>query len=223
METSCFTTPRMGFYEDLVRGLDDAIKNRFGAKPYRLAKLAGTTATQIDRIVTGERKKNLQSLGRILDVAGLRIVSGNSVPENEYAFIPRALARPAAGGGSLETSGETEGGLAFRREWISRKTRTTPEKLRVMMVNGVSMHPTIDDGDIVLVDESDQGKELVDGRIYVIRKGDDIYVKRHRRGVGELLFLGDNRATDYHDVKVAPGDEDGFAVIGRVLWAGKEL
>ena len=145
------------------------------------------------------------------------------VSDAEYAFVPRALARPAMGGGSLQTSGETEGALAFRREWISRKTRTSPERLRVMLAEGESMHPTIDNNDIVLVDEGGQGKELIEGRVYVIRKGEEIFVKRFRKGVGELLFMGDNRGTEYHDVKVRPGDEDGFAVIGRVLWAGKEL
>lgn len=121
------------------------------------------------------------------------------------------------------TSGETEGALAFRREWISRKTRTSPEKLRVMMVVGESMSPTIGNGDIVLVDEGAQGKELVEGRVYVIRKGEEIYVKRFRKGVGKLMFLGDNRDMDYLDVTVNVGDEDGFKVIGRVLWAGKEF
>jgi len=141
----------------------------------------------------------------------------------EYAFIPRALAKPAAGGGSLETSGETEGCLAFRREWIRHKTSTSPERLRVMTVAGDSMSPTIEDGDIVLVDEGCQGEELQDGRVYVIRKGEEIYVKRYRKGVGCLLFRGDNRDRAYLDVEVKEGDEDGFKVIGRVLWAGKEL
>ncbi len=223
MEHTQFTTRPMGFYEDLVQGLDDAIENRFGNTPYRLAMAAKTTSTQIDRIRTGERQKFLMSIGRILDAAGMKLVPADGVAISEYAFVPRALARPTAGGGSLETSGETEGCLAFRREWLGRKTRTSPDSLRIMIVSGVSMQPTIDNGDIVLVDEGAQGKELIEGRVYVIRKGDDIYVKRYQKGVGELLFRGDNRATDYQDVIVRPGDEDGFAVIGRVLWAGKEL
>jgi hypothetical protein len=223
MEQSRFTTIGMGFYEDLISGLDSVIQKRFGNKPYRLAVAAKTTATHVDRIRNGERQKFLLSVGRILDAAGLRLIEGGSIPEDEYAFIPRALAKPAAGGGSLETSGETEGALAFRREWISRKTRTSPERLRVMVVAGDSMSPTIDDGDIVLVDEGCQGGELKEGRVYVIRKGDEIFVKRFRKGVGCLLFMGDNRGRDYLDVEVKEGDEDGFRVIGRVLWAGKEL
>ena len=83
------------------------------------------------------------------------------------------------------------------------------------------MSPTIDHGDVVLVDE---GKaDLVPDRVYVVRKGEEIYVKRFRKAPDALWFMGDNRARDFEDVKVFPGDENGFAVIGRVLWAGKEL
>jgi len=222
MEQGRFTTIGMGFYDDLIKGLDGVIKKRFENKPYRLAVAAKTTATHVDRIRNGERQKFLLSVGRILDAAGLRLVEGDSIPEDKYAFIPRALAKPAAGGGSLETSGETEGCLAFRREWIKRKTCTSPERLRVMEVHGDSMSPTIDNGDIVLVDEGWQG-ELKEGLVYVVRKGEEIYIKRYHKGVGCLLFMGDNRDKPFLDVKVEPGDEDGFRVIGRVLWAGKEF
>lgn len=216
------TTP-MGFYEELIAGLKHAVIEKFDNKPSRLATLAKSHTSTVTRIIDGERSTWLESMSRIADAAGLVITQKGMANGDEYAFIPRALARPTAGGGSLETSGETEGCLAFRREWLGRKTRTSPERLRVMLVSGVSMHPTIDDGDIVLVDEGSQGKELVEGKVYVIRKAEEIFVKRYRKGVGEDLFLGDNRATDYHDVKVRPGDEDGFEIIGRVLWAGKEL
>ena len=223
MEQSRFRTVGMGFYDDLIKGLDGVIKKRFENKPYRLAVAAKTTATHVDRIRNGERQKFLLSVGRILDAAGLRLIEGDSIPEDEYAFIPRALAKPAAGGGSLETSGETEGALAFRREWIGRKTRTSPERLRVMAVVGDSMSPTIEDGDIILVDEGVKVEELREGRVYVIRKGENIYVKRFRQGIDKYLFMGDNRDRAEKDVIVEMDDCDDFSIIGRALWAGKEL
>lgn len=216
-------TARMGFYEELISGLKRAVVEKFDNKPSRLAGLAKAHTSTVTRIIDGERSTWLESMSRIADAAGLIVSDRGITSGDEYAFIPRAKAKPAAGGGSLETSGETEGALAFRREWLGRRTRTSPEKLRVMIVAGDSMSPTVDDGDIVLVDEGVRKEPLKDGLIYVIRKEDEIFIKRFRKGVGELLFLGDNRARDYQDVKVRPGEEDGFAVIGRVLWAGKEL
>lgn len=159
-----------------------------------------------------------------LHAVGAKVIfPGGEGDFSEYAFIPRALAKPAAGGGSLETSGETEGALAFRREWIGRKTRTSPERLRVMTVVGDSMSPTIEDGDIVLVDEGVKVEELREGRVYVIRKGENIYVKRFRQGIDKYLFMGDNRDRAEKDVIVEMDDCDDFAIIGRALWAGKEL
>lgn len=216
-------TTSMGFYDEFISGIKSVVASKFDNKPARLAKASGAHTSTVTRIIDEERTTWLESLSRIADAAGLSVVERESSKGDEYAFIPRALARPAAGGGSLETSGETEGALAFRREWLGRKTRTSPEKLRVMVVVGDSMSPTIEDGDIVLVDEGVRKEEPRDGRVYVIRKGDEIYIKRFRQGVGELLFMGDNRDRDYQDVKIKPGEEDGFALIGRVLWAGKEF
>jgi len=216
------TVARMGFYDDLKENLSAVLKRRFEDVPYRLAKAAGTTSTQIDRILTGERQKNLKALGRILDAAGMRLVVSQEVSSSpDYAFIRKAEARPAAGGGSLETSGETEGGLAFRLDWLKSRTTSSTDRLRIMLVSGDSMSPTFEDGDAVLVDEGNTA--LAPDRVYVIRKGDDIYVKRFRKTPDAMLFMGDNRARDYEDVRVVQGEEDGFAVIGRVLWAGKEL
>jgi phage repressor protein C with HTH and peptisase S24 domain len=211
----------MGFAEDVMQGLRQAKEKRFGNVERRFALAADYDPTNLGRILKGKKSTWLESFGRLADAAGLRVVSGDEVHAPDYAFIKKALARPAAGGGSLETSGETENGLVFRREWLRSRTTSSLERLRVMTVSGDSMSPTMEDGDVVLIDE---GKtELLEDRVYVVRKGEDIYVKRFRKAPDALLFMGDNRLRDYQDVKVTPGEEDGFAVIGRVLWAGKEL
>jgi len=211
----------MGFTESFLQALRDAKNQRFDGKNKRLADAAEYDPTNLGRLLRGEKTAWLGSLGRLADAAGLIVTTGE-IPD-EYAFIPRALAKPSAGGGSLETTGKTEGCLAFRREWLGYKTRTSAERLRVMTVTGDSMSPTIDDGDIVLVDEGVQGEPLREGKVYVIRKGEAIYIKRFRQGIGKLLFMGDNRDRAEKDVVVDEADGDDFAVIGKALWAGKEL
>lgn len=213
----------MSFTKDLLAAIKKAHQERFGGVDLAMAKAAGCDPTGLGKLLKKTDLPKFQTVGKLAELSGLRLVADDQPREDEYAFIPRALAKPAAGGGSLETSGETEGALAFRREWIRRKTSTSPERLRVMTVVGDSMSPTIEDGDIVLVDEGCQGGKLDEGRVYVVRKGEEIYIKRYHKGVGCLLFMGDNRDKAFLDVKVEPGDDDGFRVIGRVLWAGKEL
>jgi len=211
----------MGFTDDFLQALRTARDSLFDGKNKRLADAADYDPTNLGRLLKGEKTAWLGSLGRLADAAGL-VVARGPVPDT-YAFIPRALAKPSAGGGSLETTGETEGCFAFRREWLGHKTRTSPERLRVMSVDGDSMSPTFEHGDIVLVDEGAKHDPLIEGKVYVIRKGEEIYIKRFRKGIGKLLFMGDNRDRAEKDVIVNGNDGDDFAVIGKVLWAGKEL
>lgn len=140
---------------------------------------------------------------------------------DSFVFVEKALARPSAGGGSLETGGEHDGVYAFRLDWLMRKTTDT-SRLRIMEVMGRSMENTLHNGDMCLVNERD--KELVEDRIYVIRVHDEIYVKRFSRAPGRYLFRGDNRELSYQDIEVDVTDESlNWEVVGRVIWAGKDF
>lgn len=212
----------MGAYEDILSGLERATVA--AGNTSRLAEVLGEAPSLLTRWFKRERVPKLDKLAPVLDALGARVIFPGQqevAPVSDYVFIQKALARPAAGGGSLETSGETEGGLVFKNTWLLSRTRSAPGKLRIMEVEGVSMAPTIDHGDVILMDQGNI--TLIPDRVYVIRKGTEIYVKRYRKAPEALLFMGDNRARDYEDVRVSIGEEDDFAVIGRVLWAGKEL
>ncbi|GFM36625.1 LexA family transcriptional regulator [Desulfovibrio psychrotolerans] len=139
----------------------------------------------------------------------------------DFVLVEKARARPSAGGGSLETSGEREGAYAFRLDWVMQKTTDTT-RLKIMEVMGRSMENTLHNGDMCLVNERD--RELVEDRIYVIRVHDEIYVKRFSRAPGRYLFRGDNRELAYQDIEVDVTDESlSWEIIGRVIWAGKEF
>lgn len=193
----------------------------------QLGNVLGVNKSTVKRWLDGDRggeKTPAPDLFRYMDALGVlpgEVFSDPLPSSGEYAFIRRATARPAAGGGSLETSGETEGGLVFKLSWLKTRTTSSPDRLRIMPVKGASMSPTFEDGDVVLVDEGNT--TLTPDRVYVIRKGDEIYVKRFRKTPDAMLFMGDNRERSYEDVRVLPDEDDGFSVIGRVLWAGKEM
>lgn len=218
----CSITP-MSLSKDLLAAIKRAHREKFGSVNSRLAKAADCDNTGLGRLLAKNDLPKMETLNKLAAIAGVRVVPEEEAKGPDYAFVPRALARPAAGGGSLETTGETEGALAFRRAWLERKTPTCPERLRAMEVVDDCMEPTIHPGDIVLVDEGDAGKELREDRVYVIRRDDEIFVKRFKKATDMLIFAGDNKAREYKNVTVLPGDGDRFAVIGRVLWAGKEF
>lgn len=140
---------------------------------------------------------------------------------DDFIFVPKAQAKPSAGGGSLETSAEPEGNYAFRLDWILKRTPDT-SNLCMMEVAGRSMEQTLHNGDLVLINGSDQ--ELVEDRVYVVRLHDEIYVKRFSRTPGRYLFRGDNRELDYQDIEIDTNDEAlNWEILGRVIWAGKEF
>lgn len=209
------------------------IKDRFealaakmgkGGKPMTnkdLARYLGVSATTVHRIRHGEWTQP-EEIQRVLSHVGGKIIFDETATP-AYTFIRRVNARPAAGGGSLENTGEEEDLLAFRKKWLQSRTCSSQDKLSVMTVSGDSMAPTLFNGDIVLVDEGEAGKALKDGNIYVVRQGEEIFVKRFRRGVGKLLFLGDNPEMKYLDFEVSEANMDGFEVFGRVFWVGREL
>ena len=194
-----------------------------GSKPMtnkKLAEFLEVSPTTAHRIRKGDWPLPGEVADVLAKIGGKIVFDETSGPE--YAFLQLCEAKPSAGPCSLETSSEAEKTLAFRRDWLSSKTITSDEKLCLMRVKGDSMLPTIADGDTILVDAGDICA-LREGRVYVVRKGESIYVKRFRQGVDKYLFMGDNRDMDYQDLAVDMRHMDGFAVIGRVIWVGREL
>ena len=141
--------------------------------------------------------------------------------QDEFLFVDKAEARPSAGGGSLATSASSDGQYAFRLDWVLHKTQDV-NSLKIMEVMGRSMESTLHNGDLCLVNQAD--KNLIEDRVYVVRLDDEIYVKRFSRVPGKYLFRGDNKEFAYQDIEIDPRDESrSWEVIGRVIWAGKEL
>lgn len=212
----------MGFYNDLVNGLNSLIgKGEKFENPTQMARACGVAPNQVIRYIKMERKKHLQALAKVLDGVGARLIFPNSCDSTEgFQHIPKVLARPSGGGGSLETNGSVDNTYAFRLEWLNRKGN--PKTMKLMAVTGESMAPRIEDGDLVLVDESQT--TLYDGRIYVIRIDQEIVVKRIAKEPGKILLVSDNPNAEPRRIVLDLNDESlNWEPIGRVLYVSKDL
>lgn len=138
--------------------------------------------------------------------------------KQEYAYIPRIDARLGAGNVYEMVTEDVKGLYAFRRDWLAKKGSI--RNLRLVNVYGDSMSPTLEDGDIVLVDLS--RKEIIPGAIYAVRLGSGLLVKRLHPSLpkGKVRVISDNPA--YGPMEVDLSDPD-FEVVGKVLWAGRDL
>lgn len=130
---------------------------------------------------------------------------------NGYTLVKRKIINLSAGGGSVIFEEEDAPPLAFRTEWLY-KERLDPDKLVVAYATGDSMEPRIHDGDMLLIDTA--RRVPVDGKIYAIRIGEELRVKRIYRRTVSVLLHSDNPA--YPDEELSLQQAEGLHVIGRV-------
>ena len=141
--------------------------------------------------------------------------------DSDYVLLPLYNVQGGAGEGRLINTEEVEDLLAFKQDWISRELRSSPDNLSLIYVQGESMVPTLNPGDVILI-ERNHSPNISDG-IHVIRMGEALLVKRLQfLPEGELNVSSDNPS--YHPFRVRLREEmDDFGIIGRVLWAGRRF
>jgi phage repressor protein C with HTH and peptisase S24 domain len=137
---------------------------------------------------------------------------------SDHVEVPVWDARAGAGGGSInDAPGGPKGSILFRERSLSKKS-IRASFCHVCYVHGDSMVPRLRDGDAVLFDVSD--KAVKPGKVYVIRRGDETFVKRLFPEGGRIRVSSDNKADpQWADWFVEAGDPE-FEVIGRVRWVG---
>jgi len=141
-------------------------------------------------------------------------------PGEAYAFVAWGGELPRLGPGGIlpvEEEGE-ERGHAFRRDWLARVARGTPEDLVLLAVSGEAMAPTLRDGDLALVDQSQ--REPVMGRIHALAVDARILLRRLDARPGKLVIVSDNR--DYPALELSPAEARSVRILGRVVWIGRE-
>jgi phage repressor protein C with HTH and peptisase S24 domain len=223
-----------------------------GTRIARLRKAKGLSQTQLGTDCNWERGQarvsnyekglrepnlaDLRTLANALDVSLMELIEGSvtqaaeapatyaHVPDaTEYALVPQYTAHGAAGNGQLNDHVEVKGGLVFKRAWLSRMS-LRERNLHVIYVQGHSMEPTVCDGDVVLLDESQT--QARDGRIYALRKPDgELIIKRLIQSLtGGWIIRSDNEdKRAYPDQPVSDSDLEQLCIVGRVVWHGGAL
>lgn len=213
--------------------------------PTALARATGVPQPTIYRILKGEsddpRTSTIQPLAdyfgmtveflRTGDAEGCDTVGERMVRDANVLALHPEDAMPSdsiqikayrvgfsAGNGYRATYDEIEESepATYRLSWF-HKTGINPKNARRFKVVGDSMEPFLFAGDSVLIDtgETDPAR-IIDGKVYAIRYGNDLRVKRlFRRLDGSLILRSDNPA--YKDEEVPPElAEEHICILGRV-------
>lgn len=197
-----------------------------------LAAALGVDNSQISRLLTGKRNLRAHEIPIILSYLEMGGAPGPGrtrtiVPEivqigsERFAMLPVYDTAVSAGPGMEPEDGAPVSRIAFRAEWLRRVTKGSISDLVVLTVDGDSMEPTLRPGDTVLVDMGQQRPQQKDG-IYVIRTDGGLQVKRvaSHPVSGRITVISDNRECYPTFADLSPEE---VAVIGRVLWLGRQI
>jgi len=220
---------REGFRKALGQRIGVAV-GRFPQKK-DAADVVGVSVEQLNKWVSGHVKvpaDALQALAAAADLDFSWLVTGTGRPGEMVAqssgliAVPLLDVRPSAGAGTLvEQLGAGAGPeiVAFREDWL-RRIGVSPRFARLMVCQGDSMHDTISDGDLMLVDVG--VREVASAGIYVLVYGGLVIVKRVQvLRDRSILLKSDNPR--YDSETVPAHDLPELSVEGRVRWAGGSI
>lgn len=167
----------------------------------------------IDWILTG--RSSQKTVGSQKFVAG----DDPSAEEQDHVVIPRLKVTASAGDGAFNSP--TPDVEAVRMPaWVLRRLGLKPNFARVISSRGISMVPTIGDGDLLVVDVSPDHRNPTDGLIYVLSIDNELLVKRLRRSSSGWILVSDNRGI-YPEEPIRPGAS--VKVHGQVRWVDRKL
>jgi phage repressor protein C with HTH and peptisase S24 domain len=156
---------------------------------------------------------------------GLGEVEGESpILENpDFAFVavPYVNVRPSMGGGNnVDMEPDYGRPYHFQKSWIKQGLKTDPSNLRIMHVEGDSMTPTLNSGDVVLVDTS--RRSPTPPGIFVLYDGMGLVAKRLEHipnsDPPQVRIVSDNTHYSPYERLI-----DEMNIVGRIRWFAREM
>lgn len=215
--------------EDSRQALDRLIAER-GEDYAALSRLIGRNAAYIQQFIKRGTPRRLAERDRATLAAYFgvdEIVLGGQParrtgePSDAMQRVPRLDVGASAGPGAVTDHERAEAQFAFDSRWL-RRLCGDPGRLAIIRVEGDSMVPTLNDGDDIMVDGSDDAARLRDG-IYVLRRDGVLLVKRLACGFAGARL----RVSIISDNPAYPAEQDvavrDLVIVGRVVWAGRRV
>jgi phage repressor protein C with HTH and peptisase S24 domain len=213
--------------EDEFRRRLRLIMQQFGSVA-DLAKAVGVSDNAIYKWVSGRGQPSMTSLVSLAQAAGVSVewlATGRggstkdppdmSKTQKTYASGIVSLPRETislAGSRSELSSTQIVDCLSFQQEWLERQLGVEPTQVALIEVIGDAMSPTIDDGDLCLIDL--RGVRVRHDGLYALHDGADLSVKRlQREPDGTIMIRSDNPA--YSSQRVTTEE---LELAGRVVW-----
>ena len=113
--------------------------------------------------------------------------------------------------------------LAFETGWLRAEFPNAFENLLLTQVVDESMEPTLQQGDLALVDTNDRDLETVTHGIYLIKLDNRLLIKRLQYIADDTLrVLSDHPAYEAFSIQISR-PPSGLSLMGKVVWFGHKL
>lgn len=213
------------------------LREEQGLSRVNVADLIEIGTTTLQQWETGSREASIETIGKLAklyksdpqtiifgstDAGDIDSQLPHDKPANEYVNIPAYDIKASAGHGMFsEGTRDSDRHLAFRKRWITSKGLEA-EKLAVLFTEGDSMTPTVPEGAHIVIDRTKN--KAMDGKVYVIRIDDRLYVKRTQWLIGGgLRLISDNKQYDALDITPNDMEAGSIEVCGQVIHAAYDL
>lgn len=211
-------------FQSLVDQLTQGDKKQF-------AELTGKSASHVYKICRGASRPSmayLQSLYDEFQVDLSWLLTGESsnfeqtptVGLKDLVHAPKFDVQASAGAGMSVGAEDITENFAFNKRWLSSQLRVSSDQVAFVEISGDSMHPTLEDGDMVLIDMSQ--RQVSSEGVFLLKHEGDLMAKRLKRnGNNDLSVSSDN--ADYPSWTIGASSLEENPVAGRVVWCGRKV
>lgn len=217
---------------------------KHGDDAYSLAEKCGVPQPTTQRFLSGKHKSaNTETVKKWASAYGLtesqlrgdvpigyELNQVRSVYQKPLSDNPEVLEVPLLNAVASMGNGNNQNDvdividmLSINRSWASKtlKPFTDLKNLAFIHAIGDSMHPTFNDGDVLMIDTGD--KSITADKINVLQAHQRLFIKRVRQRLdGEFEISSDNPSVKTVDVLNGSHDVE---ILGRVVWVwnGRKL
>lgn len=201
---------------EVSQGAISQLENGTSENTRHLSKIAKALKVTTEYLTDGKEmvKEQMPEMDEYVIVGGDK--AGQDPNPDEYVMIPQYDVKGSCGNGNLVGDVAVKGGLVFKKEWIQALGKSDSD-LATVHAQGNSMAPTIEDGQVLLVDTSETQPQSA--KIYLICVDDQLYIKRLINMFDKWIMRSDN--TDKHsypDIEISADKMSSVDIQGRIVW-----
>ncbi|KZN57590.1 repressor [Pseudoalteromonas luteoviolacea CPMOR-1] len=200
-----------------------------GGNKRQFAELTGKSPSHIYRICQGLGRPSMTYLEHLYSLFSVDLnwlLTGEQAADaptqhsqDDLLVVPKLDVEASAGFGAINGQEDTTEQFALNKRWLQSQLGVHSDHLAFVSVRGDSMLPTLEHGDMVLVDLSQQQPSKAG--VYIIQTQDGLMAKRLQQKSNHIAVISDN--PDYPSWEINSQNAEQHGVAGRIVWCGRSL